>query len=359
MLAFVLGLFFAGLPGAIAGESSPSHLVAELRAPAEAAPDSSADATTESASATVEAVSAATPPDIPVGDPACIGKSGKDCSFDIILSADGVKLWEAPYLHALPFTEGVGWVDGDRAGYRGAYMHLMRDGEIVGRVTFHRVSGTGSYVIVNDRYMVEGQGSFRAFDGGLDWVSQEEVPRTSADYETYNGPDERPIVKYVENGQLLEDRSYTNTGLDKFGEAYGAYESGQLKFEEVERITKPFSAANDPSLDSTIACDDLCTVYERVTVMAHFDRQDGEGFRPAVVVYYDSLHPDVTLEGGAPVPGPGPDPDPAPDPDPTPEPPPAPPPGPRPEPPPEDPGPAPCPRPCDGDLPPRPPRPGR
>lgn len=201
--------------------------------------------------------------------------------FDIILVADGVELWTAPYFRNLPYTSGVGWVDGDRVGYGCAYMFLQRDGVNVGRVTFqltHR--DVSSYGLVNDKFMVEG---VRYFDGRLSDGTRRQLndcPSVAVDYQPNTDPDYRPLIWFVEGDDALENRSYTNTT----GEAI---DLGRLKFQEVERITEPFTVDSPNS--------EPHTVYERVTVLAHFDRGDGQGFFPTIVVYYDSLVDTVSL----------------------------------------------------------------
>lgn len=80
-------------------------------------------------------------------------------------------------------------------------------------------------------------------------------------------------------------------------------DTGRLRFSEIERITVPFHSDDDPTLIPAYPCDDLCMVYDRVTVAGNFELEEGSGvFLPAIVVYYDSLHPDVALVGGEPVP---------------------------------------------------------
>lgn len=208
--------------------------------------------------------------------------------FDIILTnaETSVHWWTAPYVRWLPYTEGVGWTDGDKSGYRCAYMHLYRNGDpndIVGRVTFSRPVDQ-AYGKVNDSKMLEGQTSERAYDGGLDWTSQAECPDPDEDYKPLplNTADQRPIIRYVDSaGNLLEDRSYTNTT----GEAI---EAGTLIFREAGHITKAFTDTGGIS-----TCDDYCTVYERFKVIA-YELHDGE-WLPAMTMYYDILVPDVTF----------------------------------------------------------------
>lgn len=209
--------------------------------------------------------------------------------FDIILSnADtNVHWWTAPYARDLPYTAGVGWTDGDRSGYKCAYMHLFRNGnpnDIVGRVTFSRPLGQ-TYGKVNDSRMLEGQSSSRAYDGGLDWASQAECPDPDEDYQPLpaNTKDVRPKIFYVDSkGNLLENRSYTNTTGD-------AIVKGTLIFQDGGLTTKPFTDTGGIS-----SCDDYCTVYERQKVIA-YEFDDGE-WLPAMTIYYDILVPDVTFK---------------------------------------------------------------
>ncbi len=225
----------------------------------------------------------------PTTEPPLTGPTGK---FDILVRGGDNpatrQWWDAPYvrdLYAVGISQvpGVGWTDGDRAGYKCAYMFLYQNGnedDIIGRVTFTRIGG---YAQINDQYMAE---FVRAYDGGRDYTSQAECPGSDIAYEPWSGSDYRPQIFYTKGGQLLENRSYTNTSGD-------AIAAGALKFGEYERITTPFTDTGGIG-----TCDDYCTVYGRVTVVAYFD--DGNGFYPAVAIYYDSLSPDVLLAGSGP-----------------------------------------------------------
>lgn len=227
-------------------------------------------------------------PNTPTSQPTTATTLPEGKKFDIILTnaETSVHWWTAEYLRWLPYTEGVGWTDGDKSGYRCAYMHLYRNGDpndIVGRVTFSRPVDQ-AYGKVNDSKMLEGQTSNRAYDGGLDWTSQAECPDPDEDYTPLplNTADQRPIIKYYDSaGNLLEDRSYTNTT----GEAI---EDGTLIFREAGHITKSFTDTGGIS-----SCDDYCTVYERFKVIA-YELHDGE-WLPAMTMYYDILVPDVTF----------------------------------------------------------------
>ncbi len=161
-------------------------------------------------------------------------------------------------------------------------MFLEWNDRIVGRVTFQLTHpDVSSYGLINDKFMVEG---VRYFDGRLSDGTRRQLndcPAVAVDYQPNEEPDYRPLIWFVgDDGSLLENRSYTTTN----GEAI---QLGRLKFEEVERVTEPFSVVSPNSSKHV--------VYERVTVLAHFDRGDGNGFLPTVVVYYDSLVEDVSL----------------------------------------------------------------
>ena len=160
--------------------------------------------------------------------------------FDIRLSAtlggQSTEFWAAPYFRSLPYTSqfDVGWIDGDRVGYRCAYMFLESDGAIVGRVTFTRPSEASTYTTINDRFMNEGA---RYYNGAIDLPAAAQLndcPYPSQQYGAPAGPDERPLIYYSEAGELIENRSYTNTN----GEAIA---NGDLVFQELERISTPFT----------------------------------------------------------------------------------------------------------------------
>ncbi len=205
--------------------------------------------------------------------------------FDIMLDAtlDGVRteLWVAPYFRNLPYTNefDVGWIDGDRVGYGCAYMFLEADGRIVGRVTFTHASEAGAYTFINDRFMIEG---VRYYDGRVatgGFAQLNDCPDSDQAYGPAGGPDERPLIYYTQSGELLENRSYTNTSGD-------AIEQGKLIFRELERITTPFTDVGDLGINPH-------TVYDRVTVGAYVYT---EGFwQLAIVVYYDALVSDSPI----------------------------------------------------------------
>jgi hypothetical protein len=180
-------------------------------------------------------------------------------SFTIMLRGlDPVRFWwDARYDRQLPYTPNVGWVDGDRLGYRCAWMFLDHGGQMVGRVTFARIPDA-TYAAVNDRSMNEGS---RYFDGTLAPSGTQQTTHVSfgeeivdVKYEEFAGDDQRPTIKFVSGGDLLEVRDYKKTRV----------ENG-IKFRQV-------SASGS-----------------RVTVVAY------ENNLPVVVIYYDSIHPSVSL----------------------------------------------------------------
>ena len=235
-------------------------------------PNDSVTSSPTSTSATTAPTAAVTTPfPAPTGD-----------NFVILLTIEGMQLWSPPYFRNLP--NGGGWLDGDRSGYRCAYM-FQSDPEdenvMISSVTFIRSEGA-SYTRVRDRRMSDG--AVRYLDGTpVPPGSPRELgdcPMASGEYEPYTGPDVRPLIYIVEDGLVLENRSYTKTTGQ-------AIEAGRLKFEEVERITVPFEV--------TSPLGRIHTVYERVVVRAHFDVEGDGVFLPAVDVYYDVLVPGVTL----------------------------------------------------------------
>jgi len=166
--------------------------------------------------------------------------------------------WDAAYRRSLSYTPGVGWVDGDRLGYRCAWMFLERDGKIVGRATFVRIPDA-TYALVSDRYMTEG---VRYFDGTVAPSGTQQTVHVSFSenivdqaYEAFTGADQRPTIKFVAGGDVLEVRDYKKTVV----------ENG-IKFRQV--------SASD----------------SRITVVAY------ENDLPVIVVYYDSLDSSVRLD---------------------------------------------------------------
>lgn len=214
--------------------------------------------------------------------------NGIKTRFDIMVNLQGdilagTNLWTAPYKTDL--GNGWGWISGDRAGYRGAYMFLtnLETGQVVARVLFRNLNESASYIQINDKFMSEIQATGLGYDGtcadgsASDPATQDQVPAITEDYEVDNGPEVRPLIPILVNGVEVEDRSYTNTvtpGIDLF------------RFTDLGRITDPFTTYN--GVGGTPH-----TVYERQIVGGRVDL--GDGFELAVVVYYDILDPSATF----------------------------------------------------------------
>ena len=164
--------------------------------------------------------------------------------------------WNAPYARQLSYGLDTGWTDGDRAGYRCLYAFLTLDDQIVGRVTFMRVEGAGTYASVKDENMKEG---VRYYDGTVapDGISIElgDCPFPDVAYVPYTGPDQRPTVVYSStSGQTLEVRNY-----------------------------KPVVVGEGITFQQTGA------TSSRVTVVAY------DHGNPVIVVYYESMSPNVVM----------------------------------------------------------------
>jgi hypothetical protein len=204
----------------------------------------------------------------------CVRRAALSECFDIMLinAETGETWWVAPYARDLTYTAGVGWTDGDRSGYRCAYMFLEQDGDIVGRVTFVR---SALYGKVNDQGMTE---AVIAYDGGP-YLSQADCPDPDVEYTPNDSPDERPTVRYMNGSDTLEVRSYPHT-------------TTAGKFIQTEVVTEPFTDQGDHP-DSQPH-----TVYSRVTVV--FYSLVGGQWQPGIVVYYDSLSPDVQVTSDLP-----------------------------------------------------------
>lgn len=208
--------------------------------------------------------------------------------FDIMVNLQGdvqagTNLWTAPY--KVDLGNNWGWISGDRAGYKGAYMFLVnRDtGQVVARVLFRNLSDSASYIQINDMFMSEINETGIGYDGtcadgsASDPVSQAQTPAIKEQYAVDNGPEVRPVIPILVNGVQVEDRSYTNTvtpGTDLF------------RFTDLGRITTPFTDFNGVGGAAH-------TVYERQIVGGRVDL--GDGFQLAVVVYYDILDPSATI----------------------------------------------------------------
>lgn len=144
-------------------------------------------------------------------------ESNQPDHFSILLidALAGELWWEADYLRTL--SPGIGWTDGDRSGYRCAYMFLYKVGrrgrlQMIGRATFIRVEGAADYGKVNDRYMDEG---IRYFDGSLDPTNGTandikelgDCPQASSGYEPFDGS-QLPTIRFMNGNQVLETRDY-------------------------------------------------------------------------------------------------------------------------------------------------------
>lgn len=192
----------------------------------------------------------------------------------------GTPLWNAPYL--VDLDNGFGWISGDRAGYKGAYMFLvhLETKVVYARVEFHRAPGASgdAYFKVNDRYMDEIQTTRLGYDGTCaDPVSQGQIPPPSQGYEANNDPEVRPLVPIFVDGVKVEDRSYTDT--EKL--------SGEFIFDDGGLFTEPFTVVNGFGTHPH-------TVYERQVVLVKIP-VDGEFF-VAGVVYYDILNPAASFQ---------------------------------------------------------------
>lgn len=179
--------------------------------------------------------------------------------FDIHVTADGVLAWRAKYLRTLPFAAGVAWVAGDRCAYKTCYAFLTFDDRVVGRVTFARVAQASGYVVVNDKYMAEGQ---RFYDGtvytGPAVQGLGDCPDSPEGYEASTGPWDLPTINY-------EARTTTGTDLLEVRDYKVLAVGAGITFRQVE---------SSP---------------ERVTVVAY------KNGTPITVVYYDSMVPDVVM----------------------------------------------------------------
>lgn len=183
---------------------------------------------------------------------------------------NALQLWDAKYQDQVPYTADVaGWLGGEREAYACAYMFLQHEGELIGRVIFAAVkpprTAVGFYGQVKDTEMIEG---VRFFDGsptpvGTIHTEPGECPGTTIPYETGVGPDVRPRIGYVHNGEVIEIRDYGPTEV-----------APGLVFNVVEVIDSPFTVTV-PSGTST--------VNERVTVLGSLNGT------PQIAVYYDAI----------------------------------------------------------------------
>lgn len=194
---------------------------------------------------------------------------------------NGERWWTATYHRDL--SNGYGWTDGDRAGYKCATMFLVEldpldpdplDDPVVGRVVFTRITGA-AYAAVNDQSMVEGS---RHFDGTpiipLSNAYQIECPAPDAEYTPLVDPvDDRPIISFTAPGGVLEERKYP------------LIEANNVIFQQGTKIEGPFTVVDGAGNTST--------VYDRIPVVA-YSLIDG-AWVPVIAVYYDSLSPEVSV----------------------------------------------------------------
>jgi hypothetical protein len=138
-----------------------------------------------------------------------LGATAAPDVYTIILSNSdtGQRWWEADYDRTL--SAGVGWTDGDRAGYKCAYGFLLRNGQVVGRFTFTRIPEAEGYARVNDKYMVEGARHWAtgALSSRRNPVLQSECPAPTETYEPFAG-NELPTIQFRQGTTVLETRSY-------------------------------------------------------------------------------------------------------------------------------------------------------
>jgi hypothetical protein len=196
-------------------------------------------------------------------------------------SGGGPSYWNAPYLYVTPYTSDTGWLPGDRVAYACAYAFLQHNGQLVGRVTFQRLSGSASYVFINDKFMNESE---RYWDGSPtpdpNGTGYSDCPPPGADYTTEVVPDERPKVVYWEGAtaaspaEALEIRDYLGIVPGVAG----------TTFDLIEVIHEPFQV--------TAPTTGVQTVNSRVTVLA---REFGV---PVAVVYYDGIGTGQVSEAG-------------------------------------------------------------
>lgn len=187
--------------------------------------------------------------------------------FFFIITANGRRVGTFPYdLTLTEFDPDAGWIEGDRVGYRCAYTFLVDGGEIVARVTFTRPPKARKYVVLNDKYMHEGERHYDGSWAGVRQVPSEECPSPTEPYRRLRGrPGPRPVINFVDpaDDHLVEVRDYN-----------------RLKKNRHNRF-RIHSATPD-----------------RVAVIAYRDRW------PVMVIYYERLSESILLLSNAPLPTP-------------------------------------------------------
>lgn len=213
----------------------------------------------------------------PIGpDPIAVAGAG---SFDIILNGNAggtnQRLWRAPYSRLL--TSDAVWLDGDRDGYRAAYMFLTHpDHGIVGRVSFFGYAGTpdAATTVVFDERMNEAE----AWYDGSDYTGPpvrelNDAPRPDS-FGTPQAEVFRGKIRYFEKdtGRVLEVRSYVDP-LE-----LGA----NVQFFLLQHITTPFKDQGvvTPEHD----------VFARAVIGSRLQGKE------AVNVYYDTLNEAIGLQ---------------------------------------------------------------
>lgn len=200
--------------------------------------------------------------------------------FGVIDRNTKTLLWRAPYHHELLYQLNTGWLNGDRLAYHCMYGFIQQDGVIVGRFTVRAIptadnNSDGAYIQINDSYMEDAPGSpqdtaggpARRYDGSVRDPNIQspfaDCPQdVGIDYQPGTA-DERPIIPFWNNGEVIELRDYRNTVA-----------APGVTFEELEPITTPFQVTTGNGTH---------TVNDRRTVLARLNGL------PVAVVYYDGL----------------------------------------------------------------------
>lgn len=181
-----------------------------------------------------------TEPDLELPDYIDLGtlQHGEGYAFDV-QEPPLPEWWSANYFFDLPYADDFGWATGDKCGYLEVYGFLVKGGdvgliyppdtrfvdiigedEVYGRFRAARGGTSNAYQTrMNDTFMTEGQ---RHMDGEYDSLPQgkgegfnqagfDECIGPVGDYEPYTGPDQRPTIYFVVDGEVAEVRSYPHT----------------------------------------------------------------------------------------------------------------------------------------------------